>query len=284
MEFNPTTNIEKLFFSTVKLNIKKEDGRLKSATGCFISYEWKKDYHTLFLVTNRHVIQKSQDITLIFNKRTENNTVLLGDTIKFRLKNVEKAWYPHPNDKVDLAIFDFGDTLNYFQDLKDLKENPYITPISSNIIYTEEKQNFLNPIEEIIFIGYPRGLYDKIHNLPFVRKGLTSTLINIDYKGLPIFIIDASVFPGSSGSPVYVCNYGGYYLNSKKDIIMKPRTIFLGILSTAFKNVKGNFLIDLNTENLDEESEKPYLDLGVVIKSQTIMNLIKNYLDKFLEN
>ncbi len=279
MEYKPRTNIEKLFFSTVKLNIKKEDGSLKSATGCFISYEWKKNYHTLFLVTNKHVIQKSKDITLIFNKRTENNAVILGDTIKFRLKNIKKAWYPHQNDKVDLTIFDFGETLNYFIEEKDLKEIPYITPISKNIIYNEEKQDFINPIEEIIFIGYPRGLYDKSHNLPFARKGLTSTLINIDYKNLPVFIIDASVFPGSSGSPVYVCNYGGYYLNSKKDVIMGPRTIFLGILSTAFKNIEGNFLIDLNSEISDEESEKPYLDLGVVIKSQTIMDLIKNYLE-----
>jgi len=78
---------------------------------------------------------------------------------------------------------------------------------------------------------------------------------------------------------VYICNYGGYYLNSKKDIIMGPRTIFLGILSTAFKNIEWNFLIDLNSEIFNEESEKPYLDLGVVIKSQTIMDLIKNYLE-----
>ena len=195
------------------------------------------------------------------------------------MKNVKKVWYPHPNNKVDLTIFDFAETLNYFQDTEDLKEIPFITPISSNIIYNEEKQDLVNPIEEIIFIGYPRGLHDKINNLPFLRKGLTATLININYRSLPIFIIDASVFPGSSGSPVYICNYGGYYLNSKKDIIMGPRTIFLGILSTAFKNIEGNFLIDLNNEIFHEKSEKPYLDLGVVIKSQTIMDLIKNYLE-----
>lgn len=172
MEFKPRTNIEKLFFSTVKLNIKKENGKLKSATGCFISYEWKKNYQTLFLVTNKHVIQKAQNITLIFNKRTENNTVLLGDTIKFSLKNVKKAWYPHPNNKVDLTIFDFAETLNYFQETKGLKEIPFITPIYSNIIYTEEKQDLVNPIEEVIFIGYPRGLHDNKNNLPFLRKGL----------------------------------------------------------------------------------------------------------------
>src|SRR5437763_136516 len=40
--------------------------------------------------------------------------------------------------------------------------------------------------------------------------GVTANPLQADYDGRPVFLIDASVFPGSSGSPVVICNQGGF--------------------------------------------------------------------------
>ena len=62
----------------------------------------------------------------------------------------------------------------------------------------------LSVAENVFFVGYPDDRYDKANNLPLIRTGLISSHPKYDYNGDPIFIIDAQVFPGSSGSPVYI--------------------------------------------------------------------------------
>ncbi|TFD74495.1 hypothetical protein E3T48_13320 [Cryobacterium fucosi] len=59
-------------------------------------------------------------------------------------------------------------------------------------------------VNTVTFIGYPNGLYDSASLLPIVRQGYAATAMNVDYEGKPTFLIDASVFPGSSGSPVFL--------------------------------------------------------------------------------
>lgn len=59
-------------------------------------------------------------------------------------------------------------------------------------------------------IGYPNGLWDSQNNLPIIRRGITATSVKKDYNGKKEFLIDAAVFPGSSGSPVFIFNEGSY--------------------------------------------------------------------------
>ena len=57
--------------------------------------------------------------------------------------------------------------------------------------------------EEIVFIGYPSGLRDEHNSTPLIRRGITASPIWNDFGNDPIFLIDAGVYPGSSGSPVF---------------------------------------------------------------------------------
>jgi hypothetical protein len=57
--------------------------------------------------------------------------------------------------------------------------------------------------KEVFFIGYPENRFDVIHNLPLLRKGYIASAPNVDFNGEKQFLIDAQVFPGSSGSPVF---------------------------------------------------------------------------------
>lgn len=276
MEYKPNTNLEKLLFSTVKLQIEKGDGIKKVATGFFISYTIDENTGYLYLVTNKHVVKDIKHIKLIFNKRIDKNTVNLGEKLKCDFKNVGKVWYPHPDKNIDLVIFPFGEIITEMSQDPTLNGSPFLIPISDKIALNEKTFKLIYSIEEIVFIGYPQGQYDRFNNLPILRRGYTATPIIFNYNEMPIFLIDGSVFPGSSGSPVFVCNYGGYYLNN--DIMMGPRTVLLGILSKAFKFNRDRFLIDLD---FDYFNQKLNTDLGVVIKSNVIIELIKENLQKF---
>ena len=240
--FKPESDQERLFFTTVKIIVEKKDGKKKSGTGFFYEYKIESgsymDKFTIFLITNRHVIEDSDNVVLEFKEKLNDGTVFLGDTFKIR---ISEPWLIHPNSKIDIAILPFTKVLRY---LKDVKKLPFFEPITKKITYVEEKNEMVNIIEEIFFIGYPRGIYDREHNIPLIRKGTTATPIIFDYNKLPIFLVDASVYPGSSGSPVFVCDSGSY--NLKGRIYQGSRTLFLGILSSTYKNKEGVYIVNYN--------------------------------------
>ena len=75
--------------------------------------------------------------------------------------------------------------------------------ITSDLVPDQSTIDELAAVEEITFIGYPSGLYDEHNVTPLVRRGITATPAWNDFQGEPTFLIDAGVFPGSSGSPVF---------------------------------------------------------------------------------
>ena len=82
--------------------------------------------------------------------------------------------------------------------------------VDTNLAPNEETVLDIGLVEEILFVGYPSGISDQFHNLPVARRGITATPASVDYEGRPVFLIDASVYPGSSGSPVFIYNTDGW--------------------------------------------------------------------------
>jgi S1-C subfamily serine protease len=58
------------------------------------------------------------------------------------------------------------------------------------------------PGDELMVIGYPLGFYDSLHNYPIVRTGAVASAYPIPFQGKPLFLVDARLAPGTSGSPV----------------------------------------------------------------------------------
>jgi hypothetical protein len=56
--------------------------------------------------------------------------------------------------------------------------------------------------DDIIVVGYPRGFYDEVNLFPIVKAGIISSRWGTPFGGEPFFLIDAKLFPGSSGSVV----------------------------------------------------------------------------------
>lgn len=59
---------------------------------------------------------------------------------------------------------------------------------------------------EVVFVWYPSGIYDKKHTLPIMRKWTIASIPSVDFNGEKKILIDAQVFPWSSGSPVFTSN------------------------------------------------------------------------------
>ncbi|MBA7545990.1 hypothetical protein ES705_38372 [subsurface metagenome] len=132
----------------------------------------------------------------------------------------------------------------------------------------------IDTIEDILFIGYPNNLYDEENLIPIVRKGITATPISIDFNNEPVFIIDASVFPGSSGSPVLICETDIEYSRGYR------RIFFLGILSEGYIQ-KSESEIEYREIPVDKRPfaiSKDWLDLRRVFKSHLIKELVENFL------
>ena len=64
------------------------------------------------------------------------------------------------------------------------------------MIGTPEELSDLLPVESVLMIGYPDGLWNEVHDLPFSRRGVTATPPGVDFNGRPTFHVDLGVLPG----------------------------------------------------------------------------------------
>lgn len=114
---------------------------------------------------------------------------------------------------------------------------------------------FPHPIEE-------SGV-DETIGTPLIRQGWTSTPAWNDYKGKREFLVDASVFEGSSGSPAFILNQGSY--PTTDGIALGSRLLFMGVITQTITK---------------EESE--HLDLGTVIRSDAMLDKLKPFVEGLL--
>ena len=154
---------------------------------------------------------------------SENNMPIKGKSIRI---NFDRNVLKNKLGALDLIAIPLADALN---NLSKNNINVFYRTISKEIIPTTSQIEELSALEQITFIGYPSGLYDNYNKTSLIRQGITATPIWNDFKGEPIFLIDAGVFPGSSGIPVFIYNQGSY--PTHYGISIGSRILFVGVLS-----------------------------------------------------
>jgi len=139
----------------------------------------------------------------------------------------------------------------------------------------------IDAIEDIVFIGYPNGIWDSKNFTPIARKGTTATPLNIDYEGQKKFLIDASVFGGSSGSPVFIYN-SGVYATKNGPAMTGTKIYFIGVVASVYHKNEFNEIVSIPipTDNKPMAIGKQMIDLGVVFKSNTIIEVIEQFVNK----
>jgi hypothetical protein len=99
----------------------------------------------------------------------------------------------HSTRGVDLAAIDMGDLIRD-SDLIEYWKPERIFPSHARVDLGAE----------MLVIGYPMEFYDTKQNLPIIRSGTLATTYGAMFRGQPVFLIDANLHPGTSGSPVVV--------------------------------------------------------------------------------
>ena len=233
-----------LLFTTFPIWVEYENGNSTFGTGFIFNYKKEDNVFIPFLISNNHVI-----------KNTSNK-----DRIKIE---IDKEYPKFFNENLDITAIPIYPIID--QILSSNKKILYRS-IDNNLILEKEQAEQLSAIEEVTFIGYPNAMYDFKNMLPIVRKGITATPIWNNFDNKEKFLIDAGVYPGSSGSPVFIFNQGSYL--DKDTVVIGNRLIFVGMISESV--IKNN-----NKDNF------PYfLGIGTVLKS----NAIGSFLDEIVKN
>ncbi len=193
---------------------------------------------------------------------------LLGQRAVIEVLN--PPYVAHPDSDIDVAVIDGEGFL-----LK--TEHPmFVKPFPFHYLTNTSELDTLDAIEQVTFVGYPNGMYDSANLTPIARRGWTATLVSLDYDGKPVFLIDASVFPGSSGSPVLIVNQGSYTRRSGETILTKHRVILLGIISTVYlQETTGELVSALHHPQVRVNQ---MIDLGMVYKTRTILEAVDQFL------
>lgn len=279
--FRADTTKEQLFFSTVRIEIEKLDAKgnpsLEISTGFIVRYRWTMNNAGDFLVTTKHSVKGAVKGRFIFTRSYRGQPVL-GETYNMEFKDFEKMWYENPDPRIDVAVMPLAGVL---KEVEKRGWEIFYKTISEDISigYGREKQ--LDAIEEVIFIGYPSGLMDTKNFLPVARRGITATPLTIDYSGLPQFLIDAAVFPGSSGSPVFIANTGSY-TNRAGRLILGNRIIFLGMISNiVIREESGTWSVGgVKDDDIPVVKTQQMIDIGIVFKAPVIFDTIRQLIKK----
>jgi len=92
-------------------------------------------------------------------------------------------------------------------------------------------------------------------------------------------LIDASVFSGSSGGPVFILNQGIYTWKFGATEI-GSRLLFIGVVAAVFFKTQLNEIIPVPapTQTQPMSRRQEMIDLGIVFKARTVVETVDAFL------
>ena len=224
---NTLSTAEMLAHTTVRLECEKADGSISIGTGFFFKCAEKGEEHVPVIITNKHVIAGAIKGRFLLTMKDSDGKPMLGSTVPVVLDNFESRWYLHPDNQIDLCAMPIAPLT---KEADSIHKPIYYVILDKSLIPSQEDLDSFDLLEDIVMVGYPIGLWDEVNNLPLFRKGSTASHPAVNWNGRKEFIIDAACFPGSSGSPVFILNKGGFVEKSGSWNIGTSRLYFLGVL------------------------------------------------------
>jgi hypothetical protein len=259
---------EQLAFSTVRIECKLESGEISTGTGFFFRFAEEGTKYVPAIVTNKHVIQNSIEGKFYLTLSDKNNKPIISNQYCFVIQNFMANWIFHPDPNIDLCVMPIASLLTQSMQLG---KRFFFISLDRKLILTPDELSNLTLLEEIVMVGYPNGIWDRINNMPIFRKGITATHPNLNLNGKPEFMIDAACFPGSSGSPVFLFNLGSYPVKSG-GLTIGTRVKLLGILYAGPQcSISGELeIVNVPTQQMLMPISQIPINLGIVIKAQKL--------------
>ena len=269
------STMEKMCFSTVRIETNDTNGNNYSGTGFFFNLIIDGKVVPL-IVTNKHVVQGMAKGRFLLTESDEDGAPIYKKHFTISIDDgFEKHWIMHPDSLVDICVMPINPIIELAQ--KQFKKSFFFIPFDNSLIPSKEQLGEIDVAENIIMIGYPNGLWDSINNMPIVRRGIMATNITLNHNGRREFVIDAACFPGSSGSPVILFNKGGYTDKQGNLNWGSGRLMLLGVLYAGPQLTVTGEINVVTVPNIQQKamsvSHIPN-NLGYIIKSDTILDFI----------
>lgn len=240
-----------LLFVTVRLRAVMPDGMEQTSTAFIIGMEGPNNTNIPLLVTCKHSIDGAQNVALSCVKGDPASGPLLGQyetyTLDRSLLDLVSA------GQADIVAIPFAPILNH---AGSAGRSLFFRTLALDVFAKQEALQDFGAVEDIVFVGYPKGLHDSTNLLPIVRRGITASPLWNDYEGRGVFLIDAEVFPGSSGSPVFVLNEGAYA--TPQGLSIGSRLVFVGMI----------------TRSLYDPATSQHIGLGEVLSATTVRDYL----------
>lgn len=236
--------------------------------------QWRAVQDT-WLVTNRHVVlqeNSGKEIlpeTFTFHLRKYENSHLEWEPIALTRDELFRRAKFHNNPSIDIVVIKVQDLILDRLSKKEPQSLQFYGVSRED--FSGENKIEVQASDDVVVVGYPRGFYDSEKLFPIVKSGIIASRWGTNFGGKPYFLIDAKLFPGSSGSlvlskPTHVVMSGGQLLRSDD-----KQFAFLGIYSAEFFKEGPT----IETDDLII-TQKQRFNLGIVWYAWLIENIIDN--------
>ena len=243
---------EQIFFAIVRITVGTQGGSGASiGTGFLYRVPVSEDRFCILLVSNRHVYGDPKNpIQLIFHEKDPNDPSrpLLGQTVSLQGHSFASVFAAHPEPSVDLACVNVSN-------IGDPQYSIYYKYLDHSVLPDFEHEQLL-PGSDVWFLGYPENRFDTKNNLPILRRGCIASIPKVDFEGRSEFLIDAQVFRGSSGSPVFTT-------------LGKEFKLVGVVAQTMIRNEKVQAVPTAYTLEVEQ-----ILGLGIVLKASLLRELL----------
>lgn len=204
---------------------------ISTATGFII-----KSRTMNYLVTNYHVITNKNPINGKWldstNRKAPNRIFILHNGLKlgehvFKTEPIlDKKGYPLwvqyniGKEFVDVVALPLKDTTGI-----SIFDVPYTNSLDTAIS--------IRPTSQVFILGFPFGIRSA-SEFPIWKSGTIASEPDIDQENKPIIWVDASTFPGMSGSPVYIIGNQMQRKDGGFMVFSNNVSVFLGVFSHAY--------------------------------------------------
>lgn len=273
----PSSSAEVLMYAVKRLETYGRNGKAWVGTGYACMIPTSENRSIQAFVTNKHVVEDASRFDIHFHTGmpdSERGIVPDGGSTIVSLLPQNSRLIPHP-DEVDLAAILIGHQLGEWR--SDVEgQRLFSTFLRPDDFWPEPDLSKLDVSEPIMMIGCPNGEWDDVNKFPLFRRGFTATHPAIDYKGKPEFAADIAVYSGSSGSPVFLWDFGKNYSKTSSGLAGTIKYGLLGTLWGGPRITEGGRIVAeaVPTEPTVVETDVR-MHIGYVIKAREVLRLFE---------
>ena len=197
-----------------------------------------------WLVTNRHVVLAKIDDTecvpdeFTFCIRENIDGKIEWKRITLDKKQLLASLKLHKQSDIDVAVIDVSTQMSeIIHPIADgsSEQKIYLPTSLSNLNLPENQPMTIDVTSDIIVASYPNGFYDTTNKFPIVKSGIIASAWGANFRGEPMFQIDAQLFPGSSGGLVISKPTNILMIDGSPHYSSRKEFVLLGVYSGEFR-------------------------------------------------